>query len=301
MKIKVPQEEIICNLRYVNSCDFVYSYTGWIDKRNINVIINDDIIKKIVSSKENIITIYCKWDYLKRFFRICRKISKKIILISGCSDGAINKKLFESKPENIVKWYGENINYKHQNLISLPMGSLSTTWIGKEKDKTEISNHKDFKLVMLNDSEPKIKNLCFMCFTLDTNRDHRKKVYDYFNDKDWVTNLCREKTGNYLNDDIFMENVYNHPFVISPFGNGIDCGRTWMTLQLGSIPILPYHIAFEDWEKNLPIILFRDITELTEEFLLKKLEEFKNKEYNYDYLKTSYWKKRWEEDKKNYL
>ena len=300
MKIKVPQKEMICNLRYVNSCDIIYSYTGWVDKRNIKIIVNNNFLKELNLIKQNIITVYCKWDHLNNFFKVCGRIDKKIILISGCSDGCINKNMFVSKPGNIVKWYGENINYKHPDLISLPMGSLSTTWIGNEKDKTEISNHRDFKLVSLNDNEPKIKNLCFMCFTLDTNRGHRKKVYDYFGEKKWVTNLCKEKTGQYLNDDIFMDNVYNHHFVISPFGNGIDCGRTWMTLQLGSVPILPYHIAFEDWEKNLPIILFKNISEITEEFLLEKLKEFKNRNYNYDYLKTSYWKNRWENEKKIY-
>ena len=34
------------------------------------------------------------------------------------------------KPTNIVKWYAENIDYSHNDLIPIPMGSLSTTWIG---------------------------------------------------------------------------------------------------------------------------------------------------------------------------
>ena len=89
-----------------------------------------------------------------------------------------------------------------------------------------------------------------------------------------------------------MENVYNHHFVICPFGNGIDCGRTWLTLQLGCIPVMPYHYCFKDWADNLPILLYHDINEITEEYLKKKLAEFKEKKYNYDYLKITYWKNR---------
>ena len=139
-----------------------------------------------------------------------------------------------------------------------------------------------------------------MCFNLNTNRLHRTQVYNYFNNKKWVTNLCKENTGKYLNDDEFMSMVYNHNFAISPFGGGIDCGRTWMTLQLGCIPIMPYHLCFEDWAKNLPIILYHNINEVTEEYLLNKLDEIKKKNYTYDYLKTSYWKDRFEKDRQNF-
>ena len=177
------------------------------------------------------------------------------------------------------------------------MGSLSATWIGNNKLDAELYNHVDFKQILLDDKEPEIINLAFMCFSIDTNSDHRGNIYNYYNDKSYVTNLCKKKTGKYLNDDEFIKNAYNHYFVICPFGNGIDCGRTWMALQLGSIPIMQYHICFKDWANNLPIILYNDIQEITEEFLLKKIEELKTKTYNYDYLKTSYWKSVWDNDK----
>ena len=115
----------------------------------------------------------------------------------------------------------------------------------------------------------------------------------------WVSNLCFKKTGKYLNDDIFMHNVYNHHFIISPFGNGIDCGRTWMALQLGCIPILPYHIGFKEFAKELPILLYNDISELTEDYLHNFLKNFQKNTYNYDLLKTSYWKKKFENNKLN--
>ena len=60
---------------------------------------------------------------------------------------------------------------------------------------------------------------------------------------------------------------------------------------------MPYHIAFKELEKELPILLYKDISELTEEYLKQKLEEFNNKTWNYDLLKTSYWKKKFNNHK----
>ena len=133
------------------------------------------------------------------------------------------------------------------------------------------------------------KNLVFMCFNINTNKQHRTDVYRYFNDKPWVTNLCENKTGKYLEDKQFMEMLTQHYFVISPFGNGIDCGRTWMSLQLGCIPIIPYHDSFVNFEKELPLILYKNINDITEEFLLEKLKIINSTNYNYDLLKISYW------------
>jgi hypothetical protein len=302
MKLKVSQKELVCNLRYARCCDYIYAYTEWLDNgKKCEIITNEKCINDIKNDKREYITLYCKTDpeYLNYIFKQCYDINKKIILITGCSDIPITKNIYDRKPNNIIKWYGENINYDHTDLIPIPMGTLSGTWIGNKKEESEIYNHEKFKLVNVSNKEPEIINLAFMCFSIETNKNHREKVYNYFNNKNWVSNLCFKKTGKYLNDDIFMHNVYNHHFIISPFGNGIDCGRTWMALQLGCIPILPYHIGFKEFAKELPILLYNDISELTEDYLHNFLKNFQKNTYNYDLLKTSYWKKKFENNKLN--
>jgi hypothetical protein len=303
MKIKVEQNDLICNLRYMRLCDYVFSYTEWLENGKKCIIIKnnfDDLILRINMDNRKTITVYLKYDDIIIFFNYCKFIKKNIILITGCSDYSINENIYIKKPKNILKWYGENVNYKDVNLIPLPMGSLSATWIGNNIFDAEIYNHKDFKLITIDDINPKIINLAFMCFNIETNKDHRGKVYEYFDNKYWVTNLCSKKTQKYLNDDIFINMCYNHKFVISPFGNGIDCGRTYMSLQVGTIPIIPYHICFEEFEKHLPIILFKDINDITEDFLLKKYDELKKKNFNYNYIKNSFWKQKWNDDKEEF-
>lgn len=301
MKICVPQNEIISNLRYVRECDYVHSYTEWLDNgKQCKIIYNKNLQSQINNDNKSVITIYYKMDYknIYEFFNILKNINKKFIIISGCSDYTITNELFNKKPSNVIKWYGENVETPNNNLISLPMGSLSASWIGNNIDYAELINHKDFPgLIKVNNEKSSIENLLFMCFSLETNYEHRNNVYKYLKDKQWVSNLCKEHTGKYLNDNLFINNCCKHHFIISPFGNGIDCGRTWLALQVGCIPILPYHTSFVDWVEQLPIILYKDLNDITEQFLLKKLEEFKNKNFNYNYLKTSYWKNRWETDK----
>jgi hypothetical protein len=302
MKICVDQNEIICNLRYVRLCDHIHSYTAWLDNgKYCKTIHNKNVYQQIKADKRDVITLYYKMEYnnIYNLFDTLKDINKYIIIISGCSDYKVTLEILKKKPKNIIKWYGENIENPNDSLISLPMGSLSVTWVGNDISHAEIINHPDFTgLIKINNNIKKSKKLAFMCFSLETNYNHRKEVYEYFRNMSWISNLCKFNTNKYLNDEHFITNCYNHDFVICPFGNGIDCGRTWMALQLGSIPILPYHISFVNWAEKLPIILYNDLNEITENYLISKKNEFANKVFTYDYLKTSYWKSKWDEDKK---
>lgn len=50
-----------------------------------------------------------------------------------------------------------------------------------------------------------------------------------------------------------------HPFVISPRANGLDCHRTWELLHLGTIPIVTY--AHKELFDGLPVVLVRNWSE----------------------------------------
>ncbi len=299
MKTKVSQCEFIVNIRYAKACDYVYAYNIYNGEKNKIETIFTNIFKHIKNDTRNYISIYSKLDYLPNLLNNIKNINKKFILVTGCSDAPIKKNMLPFIPNNIVKWYAENVEVQNSLVVSLPMGSISGTWIGNNIIDCEWNTHPKCKLINTTNDEPEIKNLVFMCFSIETNASHRREVYDYFKNKSWTTNLCKENTGKYLEDELFMKNIYNHYFTISPFGNGIDCGRTWSILQMGGIPIIPYHYAFEKWAENLPILLYHNLNEITEEYLNIKLKEFSSKKYNYDYLKTSYWKSIFEQNKLN--
>ena len=77
-------------------------------------------------------------------------------------------------------------------------------------------------------------------------------------------------------------------FVVSPFGHGFDCIRTFQALSLGCIVIMKksfLDIIYED----LPMLLVDNWEYLNEKLLENYLLEYPNKKFNYDKLKFEYW------------
>ena len=83
---------------------------------------------------------------------------------------------------------------------------------------------------------------------------------------------------------------------MSPLGNGLDCGRNWQCVYLGTIPIVPRHINIEFYE-DLPILIYDDISDLTEEYLNSAYEDITKKKVNLEKATLSYWKNRFVEEK----
>ena len=77
-------------------------------------------------------------------------------------------------------------------------------------------------------------------------------------------------------------------FVISPFGKGYDCHRTWEALMLGCIPIVR-HSGLDPLFNGLPVLLINDWSDVTEELLNHTIQSFRMREFQYDKLKLQYW------------
>lgn len=83
----------------------------------------------------------------------------------------------------------------------------------------------------------------------------------------------------------------NYAFSISPYGNGMDCHRTWEDLILGCIVIVktsPIDPLFE----GLPVVIVKDWSEITrdnmEKWLAQYGDAFTNPEYRIK-LTNAYW------------
>ena len=97
-----------------------------------------------------------------------------------------------------------------------------------------------------------------------------------------INNAFVPRTTNWLN-------IKKFTFVLSPFGNGMDCHRTWEALSLGSIPIIKGN-GFSKMFEDLPVLVVDNWEQITEELLHQTIELFKTKQFNYEKLKLSYWK-----------
>jgi len=291
MKIKIPQEKFIVNQRYRKLCDIAYSYSYYENGHaNIYRISPDELVARIRHFPHRVVSVYSRMDDVLSLFGAIRNINKEIIVFTGCSDTSIGEKQFKSRPPNIVKWFGENIDTSHDDLIPTPIGSLVGSWIGNDPVDKCLVGHKDYVAILTNNEEKKEKDGALMAFSLNTNYGKRNKIYEYLKGKSYVTDACSTNAANRaLSEREFCQEIYDHKFVISPPGNGIDCGRTWVSLQLGTIPIVESSILIEHFRGLLPIFIYKDVTDITEENLFEFAKGIKSS-YRYDIMNIDYYR-----------
>jgi len=257
--------------------------------------------------KKNAI-IWCKRDYIFELFKNLQFSGRNYILITGASDYEVGLREFSQKPKCIKKWFAQNVNYKHPDLISIPIGlhpdrdideaHLDVSWF--------INKVNEFKNV------PKSKETLYCNWSMHTNPNERlhiipklsqnniKTKWDYpdFTSERKILNTKEfelykqgkstiQKVSTVHGYYDYCNEMSRYQFVVSPPGNGIDCHRTWEALYMGSMPIILNSILYDEFTE-LPIIKVNDWTDVTYELLYSYL----NKEYNYEKLYMNYWIKR---------
>jgi hypothetical protein len=220
---------------------------------------------------------YLKWeDYL----RLGIFEQERVFLRLG--DEPVNiRKIRRIKKFNII--FSQNCEVPSENIIPVPLGLTDTSHCKLIGDLDIIVNQ--------NKQERKYINLAYKNFNSsrrDRGFEERKIVEEKFGNKSWVTNgkFQRDKSGHAK----FISEMYNHKFVLCPRGNGVDTHRLWMSLYLGTIPVVKDHIVHSAF-KHLPILFVNDWDEVTEDFLNQKFEEIHSKEYDFSILKMEYWEK----------
>lgn len=261
----------ICSERLFEYCDVVLE-SGirrngrWFHRRDGGENLN---IKNCI--------IYCKLDHINDLFAAVEKSPYKHILITGNSDQLIDKALYSKKPKNIVWWFGVNVNVWDFYLIPFPIGLERFYGGGNSWDATIIDEQLK--------KEKNIKNLVYFNCTLNNNPE-RNEMYNHFKDSPFVTHSQR------VPFDQYVEDIYSHSFCLSPAGASgcLDCHRTWESIYLGTIPIVKRSMVSE-YFSDLPILIYDDLSELTEEYLLEKLEEYKARDFSYNKADLRWWKK----------
>jgi len=282
MKCIVPQRERIAS--YKNCCDYTYN--------------NDGIVPT-----NGTYSIWCHTHHLISLLHAVNGVTDaNYVIVSHASDYGITDNVVNIIPNNVIKVFGQNIIHKDPRVESIPIGCIMSTWIGNDADATK---HQDdgnychhYSNVPETGEEKQFRNLALVDFSINSNQSAREPLHNYFKDKPWATvNPCdmsfqQHSQTSFHSTQNYFDNMYHHKFVVSPLGNGVDCGRNWQALYLGTIPIIPRHPNIEYYEKDLPFLVFDDITVLTEDYLNEKWDEMSNKEYNLERATIPYWCKR---------
>ena len=220
--------------------------------------------------------VYTHTFYVKRFFDVIRDIPKEFVVITHNGDTNVDESFI--MPDNVIKWYSQNVNVVNPKIESIPIGIENDRWF-KKIPKKELMSEK-------LKTKRQYKNLVYMNFNINTNPLKREEPYMILKNKPYIT-TDMQRNGYAFNH--YLDNLYNHKYVVCPEGNGMDTHRFWETLYMGSIPIVVKNI--NNWFYNdLPVLFVNRWSDVNKELLHTMWNMFENGEWNIDKLNFEYWK-----------
>lgn len=229
-----------------------------------------------VSRLKDLNIVYTHTFYVKQLFAVISSLSQKFIIITHNCDYNVDDSYMI--PDNVFRWFTQNVKTDNPKVHSLPIGLENNRWFPEQDKKGKMQR----KL----QQPKKFKRMLYLNHSIRTNPAERQKPYDLFKGLEWVT------IGNGANGegfDNYLDNIYNHPFVICPQGNGIDTHRTWECLYVNTIPVEKRNLN-NRFYNDLPICFVDDWEQITEKFLYDEYLRIVEAKWNTDKLTFSYWK-----------
>jgi hypothetical protein len=207
------------------------------------------------------------------------------LLVTGHSDFPLDEQRFRLAKPHLKCWFSTNVTHADPRLVGIPLGVTNYT---DETPLHPIIGNLD-PLLACYDQPKKLTNLVYMNFSIETFPHERRPLYDLFKDHAFVTKEPVDQSV--AGHRCFLKQIYDHPFVLCPRGNGIDTHRIWEALYLKSIPIVRRCHAMSFFE-DLPI-LFVDRWEeaLEPQFLKRAYDEFHNRHWNMEKMNVSFWER----------
>lgn len=263
---------------------------------------NDTRYLDTMHQSENMSIYVC--THLLTYFisSILPKITMPFYLVSGDSDldvqkEAVSANLFKKLVDSpyLLKWFAQNItDPPAPKVVQMPIGLDYHTIFNNPnhwwKMHTEGSKPTEQESIlnslrqsMKSHDERTCKIFSNVHHTLDRHGDRGSAISALYNKPDLIaiasTHLSRSQTWG---------EMCKYSFVLSPFGNGYDCHRTWEALSFGAIPIVRAK-HFKELFADLPVLNVDEWSDITQELLQNTIREFKQRNFNYEKLTLKYW------------
>lgn len=294
-----------------NECKIVGSY-GLLKSCNIHSpnpksSCNNDInyLVDMIKYKQmfNGMSIYVCSDLLRFFVNIILpRITHKFVLLSGDSDMCIpieglnqREASFLLNSPLLLKWFAQNTRIQNDDrIVQLPIGldyhaifkNPSNNW--KMPNESHIPKFQEEILLNIIANSPNFsdrKNKIYVNFSINNDRfNDRKKALNTIPKKLLDINL------NFSPRTPTWRKMTEYKFILSPFGVGMDCHRTWESIALGCVPIVCAP-NFKKLFEGFDVIIVNDWNEVTEE-LLNNYSYNNLNNLNNEKLTLDYWKNR---------
>jgi hypothetical protein len=249
----------------------------------------------------NGMSIYVCSDLLKFFVNtILPRLKNTFVLVSGDSDLCVPKEILTMIETNnllnsqyLLKWFAQNTRIQNNDkIIQLPIGLDYHTIHGNPRCKWRIPYEKilpiEQETVLKNINtiaKPFYQRIPKIYVNFSKNSDRFKQRISSLNiipkNLMVINNEFTPRTNNWKQTSEFA-------FVLSPFGIGMDCHRTWEALCLGCIPVVCAP-DFKDLFEDLPVLIVNQWSEIDQTLLFNTLYKFKQQKFNYDKLSLKYW------------
>lgn len=240
--------------------------------------------------------------------KVLPKITTPFILVTNNSDLTIPDDVFYefnilTNNQYLKHWFAQNCIIDHPKITRIPIGldyhtlmptrKQTFSWSPPEKHPWGIKQDPilqekqliDLKTASLPFWKREVKAYANFQFLMTTRYGKIDRI-ECFNT---VPNQLVYYEPYKCTRDICWKNMIEYAFVLSPQGNGIDCHRTWEALCLGCIPIIKSS-GLDPLFENLPVWIVHSWTEVTEENMTQKINEFRERTFGYDRLTLNYWR-----------
>jgi len=248
-------------------------------------------------------TVYITTEAISNFAKyVMNTIKVDFILVSGDSDWTVWEDIFPNEGAfhqfvnhpRLLRWYAQNMvvtnHPPHPKLFHLPIGldyHSRQDMIGNEIDmSTPIRIEAAIQTIRAS-SKPWSERRCqaYADFQFKLRTKHGQDRKD-------AIKLLPSESVYYEPERVTRIQGYKHQveyaFVISPFGNGYDCHRTWEALVLGCIPII-HSSALNPLYEGLPVLIVNDWSEVTVDLMSRTIKNFTSRSFQYDKMTLKYW------------
>lgn len=233
---------------------------------------------------------FCKTDFLIEEFENIKKIDDEVILITGNSDFPISDNVVNFMPNNIKKWYGQNVLTFNDKIVPIPMGIENRYESIRYGHGIGYYDRVETKENLLNRKLTAVPTKkIYSNFQIDTNYFHRKSVRE----------ICMQSSHIDWNEpnlslDDFFNKILDYKMVVCPAGNGVDTHRIWEVLYSNRIPITIKigNYKIYDLYSELPIVVLDKIEDLSDfEIIENKHQKAKKNYNNIELINFDFWKK----------
>jgi hypothetical protein len=206
--------------------------------------------------------LYVHPNNLGDFANSIDNIHVRFVLVSCGSDYSIPFGLFEESKkilysDNVICWFSQNVMKSFLKLRYLPIG------IDYHTTKTKSKEEQEQLLIEAKKIDAIKKNKIYGNF-------HFQMDIMFKHDREEALAQIPSDLIDYEESRIPKAECYNkmasYKFIASPFGNGLECHRTWEALALGCIPIVKTSCMDKLYE-GLPVLIVNSWSDVSNELL----------------------------------